>query len=602
MNTRTVPILVALVLAAVLTLVGTTTPWPAAADRLVTEFSAARAMDSVRVIASAPHPSGSPANARLRDWLASRLAGMGLTVRTDTFAGDQAHIARNIAWGGRGDLPHTLTNVVAVLPGRDRTLPAVALMAHHDSVAFSPGAADDGAGVAAIVEAVRAVASGPRPSRDLIVIFTDGEEVGLDGARRFCAGQPGPVDPWRDHIGALINLEARGGGGRALLFQTGNANGQAVALAARAVGHPAGSSLAVFLYRILPNNTDLSEALPWAGDHGVAAYNYAFIGRPGLYHSPRASADRLDQGALQDIGGQVLDLTRALLSAPALPHPAPDLVFFDAFGFVMVTLPVWAGWVMLAVAAIAIGAIGRQQGRGRWRAMLAGAGRLLGLAGLTALLVMGANLVSFHVGGPNYYDRLAATPWLEAMASVTALTAFFIVIGRWRPSRAALAGAIVPLWLAALLVQALAPVAAYVLVLPVLLAALTALVPAGRWGTPLATLIAGVVMGYQFVLGHEVLQAMGSDLPLLVTVPLVLATLAILPLWQPLPRKARRVAVVVCGVLAVVLALGIRAAPIADTIPPYSRTTRPLSQNESRTVAQPFDFRRPGLDPGSRFS
>ena len=577
MITRHIPTLVALLLAAVLTVVATTTPWPAAVNRPAGEFSAGRAMAAVRVIAREPHPAGSLADARLRDWLAARLTGLGMTVRTDSFAPDQAHIARHIGWGGPADRPQTLTTLVAVVPGRDRGLPAVALMAHHDSVAGSPGAADDGAGLAAILETVRAIASGPQPARDLVVIFTDGEEIGLDGAQHFFAGGPGPADPSRDHIGALINLEARGGGGRATLFQTANANGESVALAARAIHHPAGSSLAVFLYRVLPNDTDLTEALPWMGEHGVAAYNYAFIGRPGLYHSPKATADRLDQGSLQDIGGQVLDLTRALLSAPVLPRPAPDLVFFDAFGFALVTLPIWAGWVMLGVAAVAIVAIGRQHGRGRVRAVAGGAGRMVALAGLTALLVMGANLVSFHVGGPNYYDRLAATPWLEAMASVTALTAFLVVIGRWRPGRAALAGAFVPLWLMAVLLQALAPVVAYVLVLPVLASALTALVPPGRWGTPLAVLIAGVVAGYQFVLGHEMLQAVGSDLPLVVTLPLVLATLAILPLWQPLPRKARRAAALLCGVLAVVLALGIRAAPIADTIPPYSRTTRPLS-------------------------
>jgi hypothetical protein len=579
MMARHWPTLAAVLLAVVLTLVATTTPWPAPADRPSGEFSAGRAMADVRVIATAPHPAGSAADARLRDWLANRLTMLGMTVRVDTFAADQTHVARHIRWGGPADRPQTFTNLVAVLPGRDHTLPAVALMAHHDSVAGSPGAADDGAGLAAIIETVRAVAGGPRPQRDLMVIFTDGEEIGLNGARHFFDGGPGLPDPARDHIGALINLEARGGGGRAALFQTTNGNGAAVAVAARAIHHPAGSSLAVFLYRVLPNDTDLSEALPWMGDHGVAAYNYAFIGRPGLYHSPRATADRLDQGSLQDIGGQLLDLTRALLAAPALPRPAPDVVFFDAFGFAMVTLPTWAGWILLGAAALAIGVIWRQHGRGRGqaRAVLGGAGRMLGLAGLTALLVMGANLVSFHVGGPNYYDRLAATPWLEAMASAAALTAFFVVVGRWRPGRAALAGAFLPLWLIALLMQALAPVAAYVLVLPVLLAALTALVPPGRWGTPLAVLMAGVVTGYQFVLGHEMLQAVGSDLPLVVTLPLVLATLAILPLWQPLSRKARRAVVLVCGVVALILALGIRAAPIADTIPPYSRTTRPLS-------------------------
>ncbi len=573
MIARYLPALGALVLAAVLTLVATTTPWPLAPDRPAGEFSAGRAMADIRVIAAAPHPAGSAADLALQDWLARRLAGLGMTVRVDRFAPDPLHIARNIEWGSAADRPRLLTNLIAVLPGRDRTLPALALMAHHDSVAGSPGAADDGAGLAAILETVRAVASGPRPARDLLVIFTDGEEIGLDGARHFFAGNPPPVDPARDHIGALINLEARGGGGRATLFQTANANGESVALAARALRHPAGSSLAVYLYRVLPNDTDLTEALPWMATRGVAAYNFAFIGRPGLYHSPKATADRLDQGSLQDIGAQTLDLTRALLVAPALPRPAPDLVFFDLFGCALVTLPTYAGWFLLAAALVAISAIwrGRGRGRGHPRAALGGAGRMLGLAGLTTLLVMAANLVSFHVGGPNYYDRLAATPWLEAMAAAAALTAFFVVIGRWRPGRAALAGAFVPLWLMAVLLQALAPVAAYVLVLPVLLAALTAMLPPGRWGTPLAVLIAGVVMGYQFVLGHEMLQAVGSDLPLVVFLPLMLATLAILPLWQPFSRRARRVVVLGCVVAALGLALGIRAAPIADTIPHYTK-------------------------------
>jgi len=159
------------------------------------------------------------------------MTGLGMTVRADTFAPDPDRIARNIDWGGPADRPRMLTNVIAVLPGANPALPAVALIAHHDSVADSPGAADDGAGVAAILETVRAVTAGPRPARDLVVALTDGEEIGLDGARRFFAGLPPPADPIRDHIGALINLEARGGGGRATLFQTADDNGDAIALA-----------------------------------------------------------------------------------------------------------------------------------------------------------------------------------------------------------------------------------------------------------------------------------------------------------------------------------------------------------------------------------
>jgi hypothetical protein len=275
----------------------------------------------------------------------------------------------------------------------------------------------------------------------------------------------------------------------------------------------------------------------------------------------------------------VLDLTRALLAAPALPGPAPDLVFFDAFGLALVTLPVWAGWIMLAGGLAAIGTIWSQRGRGRGhgRAALGGAGRMLGLAALTALLVMGANLVSFHVGGPNYYDRLAATALLEVMAAFAALTAFFTVVGRWRPTRAALAGTFAPLWLVGVALQVLAPVAAYVVVIPVLLAALVALMPDTAPGRGAAVVIAAMVIGYQFMLGHEMLQAVGSDLPLVITLPLLLATLSLLPLWRPLTGNARRVAVLVCALAALALALAVRAAPISDTIPPYSRTTRPVS-------------------------
>ncbi len=186
------PAFTALILALVLTLVGTTTPWPAGTGAAADTFSAARAMADVRVIATEPHPAGSAADARLRDYLATRLAHLGMTVRADAFAADPAHIARFISWGSPADRPHTLVNLVAVLPGRNRALPAVALMAHHDSVSGSPGAADDGAGVAAILETVRALAADPGRQRDLIVIFTDGEEIGLDGARHVFRGAPPP--------------------------------------------------------------------------------------------------------------------------------------------------------------------------------------------------------------------------------------------------------------------------------------------------------------------------------------------------------------------------------------------------------------------------
>jgi hypothetical protein len=71
-----------------------------------------------------------------------------------------------------------------------RALPAVLVMSHYDSVHNSPGAADDSLGAAAALEIARALKAGPQPARDVIFLFTDGEEAGLLGAEAFFARDP----------------------------------------------------------------------------------------------------------------------------------------------------------------------------------------------------------------------------------------------------------------------------------------------------------------------------------------------------------------------------------------------------------------------------
>ena len=79
-------------------------------------------------------------------------------------------------------------------------------MAHHDTVPGSPGAADDAMGIAVALEVARAIRAQGQPHRDLILLFTDSEELGLDGSRAFFA-----QNPLAERTGMIINLEARGG-------------------------------------------------------------------------------------------------------------------------------------------------------------------------------------------------------------------------------------------------------------------------------------------------------------------------------------------------------------------------------------------------------
>lgn len=548
----------------VLAVFSTTPPSPKGSETAMTAFSAGRAMGDVRLVASAPHPTGSVEDGRVRDYLFSRMQTLGMAV-TASNGGlvDARGTAKYARWTGRAEPPKPLINLIGVLPGRDRSLPAVMLMAHHDTVWGSPGAADDTASVAATLEVVRAIRAGGQPQRDLVVMFTDGEELGLQGARAFFAN-----NSLRQQIGAIVNMEARGGGGRTAMFQTSPANGAAMALFARHVTNPSAGSLAVFLYRMLPNDTDLTPTLKGP----YTSYNFAFIGRSALYHSPRATPDRLDQGALQDMGDQVLGLTQGLLSAISLPARAPDVVFFDLFGLTLVIYPAWAGWVMLGLAAACLVVVVRKSGSA---GLGAGAARMAALLGVTAALLYAFNWISLKAGPPNYYDRLASIPRLEALALLVAAAAVALVMASWKPANAGMVGAALPLLLLALIAQALAPIAAYGLVVPLALVSF-GLAAADRlpvsFGLALMAAVGALVSGYMLALAHQMMQGVGATLPMVAALPLAIAMLALLPIWPQMTRRTAHLAGCVLLLSAVGLALSIHFAPLADTVAAYADT------------------------------
>jgi hypothetical protein len=525
------PILVALAAAILLALFATTPPSARPADTPASSFSAIRAMADVRTIAQRPHVTGSTDNAVVRDHIAKRMAALGMDVSTSTGLIDAKGTKRLNHWSGRNDPPATLVNLIGILPGKNRSAPSVVLMSHHDTVWGSPGAADDTTGVAASLEVVRAIRAQGQPERDLVLLVTDGEELGLQGARQFWA-----THPLRKKVGAVINMEARGGGGRTTLFQTSHQNGDAMHIYADAVRRPGASSLAAFVYAVLPNDSDLTPVIK----HDYAAYNFAFIGRSGLYHSPLSTPDNLDQGSLQDMGGQVLDLTRALLKANKLPQRAADVVFFDVFGMMTVIYPVWLGWLMMIVAGGGLLLVVRQDGT---EGLVGGAGRMLALIALSAATAFALNQLSLGLEPPNYYDRLAAIPRLEIMAALGALTTILAVIGTWKPTRVGVAGAALPLFVLGLVAQTLAPTAAYILTLPLMLTAFALLIPqpAVRIG------ITALVVGYLLAMGHQLMQGVGPSLPFAIAIPLALAVLTTLPLWPGM--EARKVRVIALSAL-----------------------------------------------------
>ena len=475
--------LVVALLIAVLTL---QVPRPVAADAAPGDFSAARAMADVREIARRPHPVGSADHARVQAYLLTRMAALGLQTSTQPGPMSQGSVQRLQRMGGDPAAANfTAVNLVGVLPGRNPALPAVALMAHYDTVVDSAGAADDTAGVAAVLEAVRAIRARGPADRTLVVLLTDSEELDLDGARIFWGGHP-----LRDRIGAVVNLEARGGGGRAMMFETGRGNAQTVALfgrsAVKATGGVTSNSLAVFVYEQMPNGTDFT--LP--KDRGVQGINLAFIGRPEQYHAA-STPDRLDQGSVQHIGSQALETADALLRAPALPARTVNTVYADVFGLAVLSHPPAMGWLLLG-AALALLALAAWRARSRAGLTFADAGRgmldgvwflSVGLVLTQAVRGLAGPLSSRAESADVYYTLLARLPWMEAGAGLAVLSVVLAVLGgRARPDRRLAAGGVALAAVAATVLGGFSPVIAGAAIVAIGLSLAPGLAAKSSWG------------------------------------------------------------------------------------------------------------------------
>ncbi len=315
---------------------------PAPADAPSTDFSAARAMADVRRVGAEPHPIGSAADDRVRAALLPRMAALGLDPQVREGVGLDLS-----KWAPHRLAAGEVRNLEGVIPGRDRTAPALLLMAHYDSVPNSPGAADDGAGVAAALEIARLLkATGPH-ARDVIVLLTDGEESGLLGAEAFFR-----EDPWARRVGAVVNLEARGDAGRTAMFETGPGNAETIRLYAAAAQAPFANSLTGFLYHQLPNDTDFTQAYR----RRLPGLNFAFTGDQLAYHTPLATPDHLSQQSLQHMGDQAAPAALALADAPRLPARTADLAYFDVLAVALVAYPPGWGWVVTLAGALLLGA------------------------------------------------------------------------------------------------------------------------------------------------------------------------------------------------------------------------------------------------------
>ena len=329
---RLLVVLASLGLGAWLGLRGLATPSPRPLN--ATDFSAIRASDAARrLLGDQPRPAGSAANAAAVQRLAAFLRARKMDVEVQE---------ATVHAGGR-DVP--IRNIVArrtgAMPGK-----AVMVVAHHDSAPASPGAGDDGMGVAVALELSGALATDSWPGRDIIILLTDGEESGLLGARHFAENHR-----WMADVGTVVNVDNRGNAGPCLLYETGPESAAVLEEAASALAPVVANSLFAEISRHMPYTTDFRVFR----ERGLRGLNFAVVDGHAHYHQPTDNWSNADLSSLQHQGAVVLPVVYALSMARAdRPAIEGDAVFLDVAGSVLAWWPARAGVVASVACLLAL--------------------------------------------------------------------------------------------------------------------------------------------------------------------------------------------------------------------------------------------------------
>ncbi len=395
-----------------------------------------------------PHPIDSDAGDAARARLIAEIRAVGLDPRlTDDFTCNSVRRNRTVSCA-------RVRNLVATIgPADGRHL---LLVSHYDSTFAGPGAADDGIGVATMLEIAERLRGRPL-ARPVTFLINEGEEMGLLGARAFLER-----DPVAARVDIVVNLEARGVTGPAIMFETSRPNGPAIALYRAAAARPVANSLSTDLYRLIPNSTDVAvfEERPWT------ILNFAVIGNETRYHSPGDDLAALDRRSLQHMGDQALAIAERLAAGDP-PAATGERVYTDVLGRALIVLPLLFGLVLLGLLLLFFAVEARRR-RALGRPLLAMAAAL---AGSGALAFAGHFVIGLVRAGDFWraYPTVT-TSAVYASALAACVAALLLVAGTAERTRLRAAFWLLFLLLGAAICAA-APGAAIYFLLPPLVAA-----------------------------------------------------------------------------------------------------------------------------------
>lgn len=290
-------------------------------EKPLTEFSTERALKHVKEIAQKPHFVGSENHSEVKNYLVKQLEKLGLEVK----------IQESAVLSKSNTLVET-QNIVAKIKGSN-SKKSLLLLSHYDSAPHtkSLGASDDANGLAAILEGIRAfLHQKANHQNDIIILFSDAEEVGLNGAYAFATEHP-----WAKEVGLVINFEARGSNGPSMMLaETEGGNAELIkAFSNAGTTYPVSNSLMYSIYKMLPNDTDLTAFREKAA---IPGYNFAFIDDHFDYHTVQDNYENFTPECLEHQASYLMPMLTYFSNADLTTlKSTEDQVYFNVpFGFI----------------------------------------------------------------------------------------------------------------------------------------------------------------------------------------------------------------------------------------------------------------------------
>ena len=311
---RPIILAVAVILAGLLAYGLFTLPSPKGLDE--EGFSAARVVKDIEVISKEHHSvAHTQERAKVREYLVSRLNQLGAD-KVEIFSYDSLVGPKNKHVVYTFDAHNILAEFAPLHPSEDTTY--LMMVAHYDSrysqpvlkdTVWSYGAADDGYGVGVTLETVSQVLKNrDQWKQGIKVLFTDAEEVGMMGMTAMWEKDRQEFD----NVGFMINIEARGPWGPALLFEACPGNEKVMDLYADAAKYPFTYSLTTVVYNFMPNFTDFTIV-----KDDIPGLNFSTIVDINHYHTDLDNFGNISPKSIQHYGAQVLPIVEKYLTDAA---------------------------------------------------------------------------------------------------------------------------------------------------------------------------------------------------------------------------------------------------------------------------------------------